>query len=56
VIVDPLAIHKREIVNMVLVWEEQMKQMIYTDKNSYFVYNEVNENNSEQLREVTGGH
>jgi len=53
---DPFAIQKREIVDMILVWEDQMKQMIYVDKSSYFVYSEIDEKKSEQLRRVTGGH
>ena len=46
---------KREIVDLILVWEDKMNQMIYADKNAYFVYNEAGET-SEKLRRVTGGH
>ena len=41
---------------MILVWEDQMNQMIYADKKSYFVYDERGEKGSEQLRQVTGAH
>lgn len=49
-------IMKREIVDMILVWEEKMNQIIYADKHSYYVYNEEDEKKSEQLRKVSGGH
>ena len=49
-------IGKREIVDMILIWEEKMNQIIYADKQGYFVYNESDEKTSEQLRRVYGGH
>ena len=34
---------KREIVDMILVWEDKMNQVIYADKQGYFVYNEADD-------------
>ena len=51
----PGHVAKRDIVDMILVWEDKMNQLIYADKQSYFVYRESDER-SEQLRRVTGGH
>jgi WD40 repeat protein len=41
---------------MILVWEDQMNQMIYADKKGYFVYDERGEKGSDKLRHVTGAH
>ena len=46
---------KRDIVDMILVWEDTMNQLIYADKSGYFVYQEEDDS-SELLRRVTGGH
>lgn len=45
----------REIVDMILVWNDNMNQMIYADKQGYTVYNEEDDS-SNRLRTVTGGH
>ena len=34
---------KRDIVDMILVWEDKMNQVIYADKQGYFVYNEADD-------------
>ena len=34
---------KREIVDMILVWEDKMQQMIYADKQGYKVYKETDD-------------
>ena len=34
---------KRDIVDMKLVWEDKMNQVIYADKQGYFVYNEADD-------------
>lgn len=47
--------NKREIVDMILVWEDKMNQLIYADRKGYFVYKEEDDS-SEQLRRVVGGH
>lgn len=49
------ALQKRDIVDMILVWEDNMNQLIYADKEGYFVYREDDET-SEMVRRVTGGH
>ena len=33
-----------------------MNQIIYADRQGYFIYNESDEKKSEKLRRVTGGH
>ena len=35
---------KREIVDMILVWEDKMNQLIYADRHGYFVYAEEDDN------------
>ena len=43
----------REIVDMTLIWNDDVQQMIYCDKNAFYVYDE-NDEKSEQLRKITG--
>ena len=38
-----LAINQRNIIDMILIWEKQMNQIIYADREGYFVYDETNE-------------
>jgi len=40
---------------MILVWEDKMNQLIYADRQGYFIYKEEDDS-SELLRRVTGGH
>ena len=40
---------------MILVWNEDVQQLIYCDKQSFFIYAEEDES-SELLRKVTGAH
>ena len=40
---------------MQLVWNDDVQQLIYCDKSSFYIYNE-DEENSELLRKVTGAH
>ena len=38
---------------MTLIWNDDVQQMIYCDKNAFYVYDE-NDEKSKQLRKITG--
>ena len=55
VVVDSDGVQKRDIVDIALIWEDKMNQLIYADKQGYYVYKEEDDS-SVMLRKVTGGH